>query len=317
MRPTSLARPAAGLIAALLLMTLGAASAAPQPTGPQILSSDVERFYRVYDAAGGAPTAAALQVGYIEGGSPGIAEFTPSRIKSADNLAAAILKYRPVYDGARRCETVLPGVRRRLGVAFQRLADLYPQASFPPVTILIGANNSGGTTGPSGVLIGLEVICRADWLDPDLENRLVYLIAHEYGHVQQHPVTGGEDAVPGDLLTQSLEEGGADFLAELIAGKTANAHLKRWTAGRELEIETAFYRDRHNHDLSRWLYNGVGTQAEPGDLGYWVGYRIAKAYYARAKDKRQAVWDLLHITDPEGFLVRSGWRPGMRLAGKV
>ena len=78
-----------------------------------------------------------------------------------------------------------PEVTARLRGFFRRLAVLDPQASFPPVTILIGRNTSGGTTGKSGVLIGLEVACRSTWLQPDLSDRLYHLIAHEYGHVQQ------------------------------------------------------------------------------------------------------------------------------------
>jgi len=306
--------PMRRLALALLLCATAATTAAAAPAGPEILTEDVARFYRVYDAAGGAPTAAALQRDYIDAGTPGVREFIPNRIVSAEKLADKIARSREVYDGARRCQRVLPGVKRRLKTVFGKLARIYPQASFPPVTILVGRDNSGGTTGPSGVLIGIEVMCRADWLEPDLEDRFVHLIAHEYGHVEQHPTAGGEDQAPGDLLAQSLEEGGAETIAELISGRTGNPHLKAWTKGRELEIETAFAKDIHSKDLGRWLYNGPGTRAAPGDLGYWVGYRITKAYYLHARDKKQAVHDIFHITDPEAFLKRSGWTPGMRLA---
>ena len=50
-----------------------------------------------------------------------------------------------------------------------------------------------------------------------------------------------------------------------------------------------------------------------GDLGYWVGYRIVKAYYQRAADKQQAFREILGLSDPQAFLNKSGWRPGMRL----
>jgi hypothetical protein len=301
----------------LALATLLLLGAVPAPDGPEILTEDVVRFYQVYDAASGRPTAEDLQRGYIDVGSPGVQEFIPQRIISAEKLAEQVAKSPQVYEGARRCEQVLPGVEGRLKLAFARLARLYPQASFPPVTILVGRNNSGGTTGPSGVLIGLEVMCRADWLEPNLEDRFVHLIAHEYGHVEQHPGVGGEDQAPGDLLAQSLEEGGAETMAELISGQTGNPHLKDWTRGRELEIETAFEKERHSKDLSAWLYNGPGTRERPGDLGYWVGYRITKAYYLHARDKRQALYDILHIKDPEAFLQKSGWTPGMKLPGRV
>jgi hypothetical protein len=47
------------------------------------------------------------------------------------------------------------------------------------------------------------------------------------------------------------------------------------------------------------------------DLGYWVGYRIVKAYYRRAADKQQALREILELSDPHAFLAKSGWRPGM------
>jgi uncharacterized protein YjaZ len=83
------------------------------------------------------------------------------------------------------------------------------------------------------------------------------------------------------------------------------------TRGREAEIETAFVADEDKTDLSKWLYNG--TLTKPGDLGYWVGYRIAKSYYQHATDKRHALRDILEMSDAKAFLARSGWRPGMTL----
>ena len=59
------------------------------------------------------------------------------------------------------------------------------------------------------------------------------------------------------------------------------------------------------------MYNGPGDAAHPGDLGYWVGYRIVKAYYARARDKHAALKAIFAMKDPKAFLAESGWRPGM------
>jgi hypothetical protein len=299
--PFVVAVAVAGLIAG------SAAAAAPLA---EVRTGDVALFYKVYDAAHGAPTARALQTGYIDAGSDGVRQFIPDRIKSADALAAKIAQDRGVYDRARACMSVLPAVKARLAGAFRKLAALDPGASFPPVTILIGRNNSGGTTGKSGVLIGLEVACRATWLQADPEQRLFHLIAHEYGHVEQFPGTGGEDLAPGSVLRQSLVEGGAELIAQLISGQVSNAHLQRWTRGRERQIDEAFLAEQDSKDLSHWLYNGVGTPRKPGDLGYWVGYRIARAYYDHAKDKRAALMTLLALNDPKAILAASGWKPG-------
>jgi uncharacterized protein YjaZ len=91
------------------------------------------------------------------------------------------------------------------------------------------------------------------------------------------------------LLYQTLLEGGAEYVAERISGQPANAHLQRWTQGRECALERAFLQDSMGTDLSRWLYNGPGDDARRGDLGYWIGYRIAHAYVARAADTRSGI----------------------------
>ena len=43
----------------------------------------------------------------------------------------------------------------------------------------------------------------------------------------------------------------------------------------------------------------------PADLGYYIGYKIAEAYYKNAADKKQAVKDILEIKDFNEFLKAS------------
>ncbi|MBW8807338.1 MAG: lytic murein transglycosylase, partial [Lysobacter sp.] len=80
-----------------------------------------------------------------------------------------------------------------------------------------------------------------------------------------------------------------------------------------LEIESAFVRDMDGIDLSAWFYNYRKGSDEPYDLGYWVGYRIVKAYYLQAKDRKAALKDIIELDDPKAFLAKSGWTPGMKL----
>lgn len=291
---------------AAALAVFATTAAAPAPT---IDTADVARFYRLYDAAGGAPSAETLQRNYLDAGSDGVRQFIPNRIVSAEALAERIRAEPGVYDGARACMAALPGVKRRLAAAFRRLARLDPQARFPPVTILIGRNSSGGTSAPSGVLIGLEVVCRSDWLQTDPGDRLTHLIAHEYGHVQQDQALE-DDPAKATVLQRALIEGVAELVGELISGEVSNAHLARWVKGRENALAARFLADAGSKDLSAWLYNGAGTPDAPGDLGYWAGHGIARAYYARAKNKRAALRTLLDLKDPQAILHESGWGPG-------
>jgi hypothetical protein len=287
--------------------TLAAATVA----GAQILTQDVDQFYRVYDATGGHPTEAQLQHDYVDAGSDGLHQFAKLRNLSGETLAKALATHPEVYSDARRCAAALDGVRRRLAITLGKLRELYPEAKHPPVTILIGRDSTSGTTSAVGVLIGLESICSSNWMEPNIEDRFVHVIAHEYAHVQQ-PVAQTDDPNTTVLLASEVE-GGAEFIAELTSGSASNTQLPIWTKGREKEIETAFIADEDSTNMSNWLYNGSGTPQKPGDLGYWVGYRIVKSYYQHAPDKRAALRDIIQVRDAKAFLARSGWYPGIVL----
>ena len=131
-------------------------------------------------------------------------------------------------------------------------------------------------------------------------------------HVQQFSALDNDEHPT--LLERALIEGGAEFGTELILSHPAEVTsppLRAATLGHEKEIETAFVADEDNKDLSEWLDNS--TLERPGDLGYWVGYRIVKSYYQHAADKRRALRDIIEITVPKAFLAKSGWYPGIVL----
>lgn len=299
------------VVAAASFCAPRAMGASTTPSAPPILTQDVDLFYRVYDAAGGHPSAAQLQHDYIDSGSEGLHQFLKVRDLSGETLAKALAKHPEVYSNAKRCVVGLGDVRRRLIIALRKLGELYPEARYPPVTILIGPNTTGGATSAAGVAIGLETLCRATWMEPNIEDRFVHLIAHEYVHVQQ-PAAWADDPNATVLFSSELE-GGAEFVAELICGSVSNTHLSVWTQGREKKIETAFVADEDKTDVSSWLYNGPGTPEKPGDLGYWVGYRIMKAYYQHAPNKQSALRDMIEVREAKTFLARSGWYPGIVL----
>lgn len=277
---------------------------------PTIHIEDVERFYKIYDAANGQPTAEQLQRDYLDAGSEGLHQFAKVRNITGVRIAETLAKRPEIYSGAKRCMVVLPRVRERVGVALRTLSRLYPGARLPPVTIAVGRGKPVGVGSPiTGLQIGLEALCATDWLNPDVEDRFVYVIAHEYAHVQQTQAL--VDAEHPTVLERSLIEGAAEFTADLIVGKPAASHYAALTKGREKEIETAFVADVDKTDLSQWHDNA--TMEKPGNLGYWVGYRIAKSYYQRAADPRSALREILEMTDPKAFLAKSGWYPGIQL----
>ena len=236
--------------------------------------------------------------------------FAQVRNTSATRIAEAIAVNPKIYSSGKRCMAVLPRVRQRVRLVLTSLRILYPEARLPPVTIAVGRGKPVGVGSPvTGVQIGLEALCATEWLNPDVEDRFVYVIAHEYAHAQQ--VAAVVDKAQPTVLEGALMEGAAEFTGEQIAGKVAYSQFLALTKGREKEIETAFLSDQDKTDLSDWLFNG--TVDKPGDLGYWVGYRIVKSYYQHAVDKRRAFREILEMTDPKAFLAKSGWHPAIQL----
>ena len=103
---------------------IGAINAMPAAAAtvarPQILTRDVDRFYKVYDAADGHPTEAQLQRDYMDPGSGGLHQFTKVRNLTGGTLARALAQHPADYSGARRCAAALGEVRRRLTLALRK-----------------------------------------------------------------------------------------------------------------------------------------------------------------------------------------------------
>ena len=246
---------------------------------------------------------------------------------AVEELLRALAQY-PRYYAAVRPTTlsvdtnsrITRGIRRGL----TRLAALYPEARFPAIYFLIGTLSTGGTTAQSGMLMGTEQSA-SDRDTPRDElpawaqaatrannfQSLVGLVVHEAVHTQQKPGPPGQK---NTLLRQALHEGIADFLSELAVGPW-HASTPRQIYGRAHEHDVwVDFKDEMATDstIRTWMYNGmVSPEQNHGaiDIGYWVGYRIAGAYYARAAKKRAAVRALLELRDPEAILRASGYAP--------
>lgn len=302
-----LAAASVGALGLALAGLHGRSLEAAQALGaPVIETGDVDRFYRLYDATHGKPTAEQLQHDYLDAGSDGLHALAQIRRVTGQRIADRIAADPALYENARHCAAILPQTVGRLAAAIRTLKQLYPPARFPPITIVVGRGQPVGVGSPvTGLQIGLEALCGVAYFDADPADRIVHVVAHEYAHVQQRSSLV-DDPNP-TVLEASLAEGAAEFLGELISGGVSYPQLAASVRGREGEVERAFVADQDSHDLSKWLYNG--TMQRSGDIGYWVGYRIVSSYYRHARSKRAAIRDIIEMQDPKAFLAASGWRP--------
>jgi hypothetical protein len=310
----------------LVFFAVSPAFAGADPLTAKVNTDDADRFAAVFEAAEGAPSAADLQAGYLDAGSRGISVFTPHRIKSADNLAAAVAARPDEYRKAIEvCLPIAKATSGELRAVYLALDGLLGSPELPEIYVVFGAGNSGGTADDGAQVLGLEVICRGDKDETAIRDVFRNFYAHETVHtLQPQDVEQAFDDEP--LLTQVLMEGTADFVAWLVTGMPPNEERALWAKAREKEIWKAFQKDRKALDkiapdkrfdkgspLYRWVAN-VGSPPEgwPGELGYWLGMQIAKAYFEKAADKREAVQELIACHDPAAILQRSGYLEGFK-----
>lgn len=287
-----------------------AAHASPEDF--RVITSDIARFWTVYDKLdGAADPGALLEREYLDAGSAGLHGFVHQRIVSGASLARRIGKhaayYRAIRSNTLRAASFEPEIRADM----RRFKALYPAAMFPDVYFLIGRLNTGGTASPDGLLIGAEMYARGPgvptgeldaWLASGTAevDKIAAIVAHELMHFQQH-------LDPDTLLGHAIKEGSCDFLASLVHDGKFNEPVYRYGYANEAQLKKEFLAEMDGSDFKRWLYSGAPEGERPADLGYFMGFRITQAYYNKASDKRKAIDDILHIQDFKRFLAESGY----------
>lgn len=302
----------------LLPLACSAQDHGTDPDAARLVTEDLPRFWAAWDAAaqveGADARAEVFEETYLDAASPGLQAFTRLRIEDATQLVAAIDQHPAYYASLRERMPVLEAQKPAIRAILRRMAEVYPEAVFPDVYFVMGRMNSAGTLDDAGLLVGVDMFGRGDgaplhelggWHQAVVGefDALPGIVAHEWVHFQQRSSISGKPT----LLQASIGEGVADFIAELGAGRHLNHHVHAWAEPRAAELWAQFARAKDGTDYSGWLYDGdSATGGRPADLGYWMGYRIAKGYYDRADDKTAAIHAMLHIEDFDAFLEASG-----------
>lgn len=307
------------ICSSIISVSLGQASQpaanepSPDPDKARIVTSDIANFWRAYDMAKPENQLEVFKREYLDKGSIGLQDFVKLRISSGEALVKNINAHPKYYASIRESTMRIESFRPQIRAAFYALKNLYEDAVFPDVYFLIGRMTSGGTLSNRALLIGAEMYGKTpnmpveelgEWHRQVLASvdGVPHIVAHELIHYQQRRMTASRT-----LLAQCIREGSADFLAELISGRHINSHLHVYGNPREKQLWEEFKKEMNGTDNKQWLYNGASSKDRPGDLGYYMGYKIAEAYYNKSSDKRQAVRGILEIKDFGQFLKDSGY----------
>jgi hypothetical protein len=288
------------------------------PDAARIVTDDIPRFWTAFDLMTSATDSVPLRTQYLDRGTTGLKDFTNARWKNAKTLTAMVWPLRAYYASIRQNTLTVQSIEPSLRRAFHKLDSLYDDAVFPDVYLAIGGMSTGGTTSNHGLLIGVELFSEAPnspvavlspWGQSVIRSIdiLPAIVTHELTHYQQHYRNNST------LLAQSIREGSADFVSELLTGRMINDSVHVYGDAHEAAVWRDFSAQMNSSDFSQWLYNGGSvtlTSARPADLGYYVGYKITAAYYAKQADKRKALRDIFLISDFPAFLSASGYGPG-------
>ncbi|MBB3699511.1 DUF2268 domain-containing protein [Flammeovirga yaeyamensis] len=295
----------------LLLISLSAFSkTSPDPAAPKLYTSDIENFYTAFDLVL-KDTANANQIfkeKYFSVGTKGLKDFYKLKINDLDKFSRFIIKHQEFYKSIRKDITNIDDLKKKIYANNKAFKDIYPDAVFPDIYFVVGRFSSNGTISKRGLLIGIEILSLTEESDTEKwhqgmlkiimkRDHIPVTVAHELVHFNQGKT--GETT----LLSKSLREGAAEFIAELICGETDGDYTN--FSGKEQRIWEDFQKVKDEQLWGLWSSWVRESDERPRNAGYWTGYLICKSYYEQREDKSLALKEILDIKDSQEFYDKS------------
>ena len=286
-----------------------------------VLTADIDHFWEAFDNLKSCKTFAdsanSFQQLYLDRATDGLIDFIRVRDFQAEKYVKLVAKYPKFYKSLRKNSFEVKKSEQTIERVFLKFKEIYPNFKPFKVCFAMGIMNTGGTISNNFVLIGTEITTSTKEMDlsefedneyrkifqgnEDLQTKIKSLVAHECVHTQQ-PKSIDPNSIKCELLYRTIREGSADFIDELV---TSNEKTNEYGDKNEKQIWTDFKNEICYENSNNWLYNHSTVKGKPADLGYFVGYKIAKEYYKNSKDKKQAVNDIIDMTNPLRFLELS------------
>lgn len=277
------------------------------PQQARFIYDDIHTFVRAHKLlTPGCDSLAVLQTEYLDKGTPGLKMFIEKYDLTAERLVKAIRKHPEKYASLGELPDLIAAEEPSYREAFVELKRLIPNAVFPRTYFLVAGHRGIGSGSLEGQLMSVE-----KWIRPIEKDKKASLV-HELVHFQQAFAVGYEKyaALFGpekSLLGLTIREGTAEFFAHLATGIVPKDETLSYVRKHEKRLWEWFEKEMHGPDTGEWMWSRPSDPDQPRDVGYEVGYLIVEAYYNNAKDKTQAVREILGVTDYLAFLERSGY----------
>lgn len=278
-------------------------------TTENVITTDIDNFWNAYDSIVSTSDSAAqmryLQTLYLDKGTPGLSAIMAARNYTAAEYLAAIHAYPKFWQSVRPNMEKAKTLGNEINQGIEQLRAIYPDLKPAKVYFTVGVFLTGGTTMDSLVLIGSEVSMTNNMtiteefpeeiahLKPHFANNpiddIVFLNVHEFVHTQQ------KTALEANLLTQCLREGVAEFIAEKATKQTSKAPAIIYGNANKNKVKQQFLKEMFNGYYRYWLWSNYENEFKTRDLGYFLGYDMAKHFYNKTADKQAAIKTLIEL----------------------
>lgn len=273
-------------------------------------TTDIKNFWIAYDQLktvnSKEDSIKVIQRLYIDKASSYFKKFIEAKNFTATEYVEIIRRYPKFWKSIRPLTMDIENRLPEIEEIFVEYRKVLPKFKQPNICFAIGCLRTGGTISKNLVLIGSEIAAANHTTDKSEMNgrlsrvigntgNITSMIAHETIHTQQFDsrlLVGSKNR----LLEQTLKEGIADFFSSEFLGLNINKGLFEYGKKHECELKQEFLKDLKNYpnEYSRWMYQENSSKAKPADLGYFIGYKIAKMYYEKANNKKKAIRNLLN-----------------------
>jgi len=275
-----------------------------------VVTQDIDNFWMAYDKITATQDSAQqmelLHQHFLDKGTPGLAAIRQARRYTPQQYLNAINRYPKFWKSIRANTYKSKTLSKELEKGILKLKEVYPTLKPAKIYFTVGVFRTNGTTLDSAVLIGSE-LAMADkstlteefpartkrfldnYFSSDPISNIVFLNIHEYVHTQQKTAWGS------NLLTQSLREGIAEFVAVKASGDQSYSPAIAYGKRHNQKVRARFEREMFNQYYRYWLWSSMDNAFKQRDLGYYIGYTIAEKYYQKSNNKLQAIQELITL----------------------
>lgn len=271
-----------------------------------IETSDITRFWTAFDAAKTENDFKnkihIFEEIYVYKASKGLQDFIKSRDFTTEKWIKSFTDYPNFWNSIRTKTENIQTDFKKVEKIYKKFKRIYPEFKPPKIYYTIGILKGGGTVINGNLIIGSELASSDKFVDYSelplnyqermkINSGIIFLTTHELVHTQQNL----NNFAKSNLLGNCLKEGSADFLAELLLNKKVEAPYIDFGMKNQCEIWEEFKKEMYGHNFENWLSNTATIKDKPADLGYFIGYIIAKNYYNKALNKKQAIKEILTL----------------------